>query len=231
MEKSCFKVFFSKNKECRWLNSMGEKGYLLTKIKDNKYYFTHSKKHTYSYSIEHLDSAIQSEEAEKYFASLEEKGIVPIIYGGCWVYFSAINKTIQQTCEIHKKNSSVYFWRALYLLFFSCVGAVLCGYHAFAADFIVNVGHMGKGRIPLFDIKGDSLLDTLKDVLNHLFDFLSDTYIKLFTMMFGENDAALALSVLIPATIVITVFFALNIYEYFVCRKLAKSHKEATNAK
>ena len=226
MEKTCFKIFFSKYKEVEWLNSMGKQGYLLKKIRDNKYYFDRSNKYTYNYSIEHLDVAVHSNEADEHFTSLKKRGINPIISSNTWIYFCAVNNNIPLTRDICKKNSVVYFWRSLYLLFFSVIGTILCGYHTFATKYITDVGHNGNGRIPLFEKNG-----TVYNSLNRLFDLISDTYIKLFVNIFGENDAALTLSVVIPITIILTVFFSLNLHEYFVWRTLSNNTKEVTNAK
>ena len=221
MENSCFKIFISKNKECLWLNDMGKRGYKLIKIADSKYYFVHSNNNKYFYSIQHLGFATKSEQAEQYFSELEKNGVFPFLTGGDWTYFYSM-KPIEDTPEVYKKSSNVYFWRSLYLFFFSVVCAIVCGYQAFVGNFIKAAGHSGNGLIRSFEIKGVSLLDTLKIWLNGIIEFLNNTYIKLFVNIFGESDASIALAVLIPILIILTVCFAINFNEYLVTKKRFK---------
>ena len=69
MYKSIFKVFFSKDKEVKWLNKLGQEGYLLNSVSDSKYYFVINEEEKYYYSIENLDCSPRSEKAVQYFKS------------------------------------------------------------------------------------------------------------------------------------------------------------------
>ena len=230
MEKTYYRVFLSKNEEREWLNKNGEEGYLLTKISDSKYFFTHNKGKKYTYSIEYLNMPSESQAAEEYFDSRKNLGVVPIVSGGNWVYFACDKGAIRQTSAMYKKNSIFYFWRSLYLFFFAVFGSILCGYHVFATDYIGRAGHEGDGKIDLLEIEGSGFSDTLKEIWNNLLELLNATYVKLFTNIFGENDAALVLAVLIPIVIVFGVLFALNLSEYIDCRIL-ENHARRIEAK
>lgn len=218
MEKSYFKVFFSKYKECDWLNRMGEKGYFLTKISDSRYYFKCSDEHKYKYSIEYLNVSAKSDEAISYYDSRRNYGVFPFISSDNWVYFYVEDGNIEDSLSIHQKNAVFYFWRSLYLFFFTLVSAVLCGYHYFAGDFIKRAGHSGNGSFGLLEVKGTSFLDTLKSLWNNVLEFINNTYLKLFALIFGENDSSIVLAFLIPVVIVLTVLFALNLNEFVTCK-------------
>lgn len=230
MTKSFFKVFFSKSKEQDWLNELGKDGYLLKKISDSKYYFDISDSDKYTYSIEYLDCSPKSEMADEYYKSREEKNIVPIITSGNWVYFCGTNSIIEDCSEIYNKNSSFYFWRCFYLLFFSVFGAVLSGYQAFAAKFIPAVGHTGNGRFGLLELEENAadfvaFLNVLKKWWNGILELLNNTYLKLLTNIFGENDTVFVQAIVIPLVIVLSILFALNFEQYILYRKKAKNSK------
>ncbi len=229
MVTSVFKVFFSKEKEQNWLNSMGEKGFLLTSINDSKYSFTKSDEedHTYCYSIEYLCCSPKSEDATDYYKSREQEGIVPLVSSGNWVYFAKTDGNIAPNADVYKKNSVYYFWRTLYLLFFAICGAVVCGYQAFAIDYLKQIGYHGSGQITkvfeLSDKKGftEAALNLFRNIGNIFFKMLN-RYFKVWTDIFGESDAIAVISIVAPITIILLIIGALNLERYISYRKQAK---------
>ena len=228
MQKSFFKVFFSKIKENEWLNTLGKSGFLLEKISDSKYYFSQNEGTVYNYSVELLDCPIKSEEAEKYFDKRRDENIRPIITSGRWVYFVAENKDIEITAEIYRKNSIKYFWRTLYLLFFAIVGAVVCGYQVFAIDYLERAGYTGNGLIDKLSVGSsgtsfDNVLDAILTPVNYVIDFLNENIMIWLGETFGQSDAVVILVFLIPIVTALFVVSAFNLDEYINYRILIKN--------
>ncbi len=209
MQETFFKVFFSKTKEKKWLDDMGENGYLLTKIKDSKYYFEHSEEHTYSYSIENLGVPPESEKGIEYISSYKEKNVDFIFKKGTWSYFVSADSEIEIDPSVYKRNNEVYFWRMVYLAFFAIAFAVVFGYQLFATDFLVNIGHKSDGGVAY--IPEESYLDIIQ---NAVFKVLNRTYFVPFRVIFGLNDASVVISLVLPAVIILGLLFAFNLDEY-----------------
>lgn len=226
MEKSIFKIFFSKKKEMAWLNSLGKQGYLLTSINDSRYSFEISEEHKYSYSIEYMDCSPLSDTATEYYKSREKNSVTPLVSSGNWVYFAATDKEIIMTSEINKKNSKFYFWRSLYYLFFSLCGSILIGYQIFCINYLERIGHEGNGQIrEMLNTSKNSgvlsgLLNVLKSIVNHLFELINK-YFKLWTNIFGESDAVAVISIVAPIVLFLIFKVAFNIDQYIYFRTKA----------
>lgn len=216
--KRCFKLFFSKHEECQWLNKMGVKGYRLEKISRSYYYFEHEKNTIFSYSIEYLDCPQKSEQAIEHFEIRKNKGENHLFRKGKWDYFRSNGKKINLTAEGKNKISNLYFWRTLYLFFFSLVSTLLCGYQMFALTYLEIFEHRGDGKFDMLVPKGKPFFDKLKLFWNEILDFFNNTYFKIFTKIFGENPVALVMAFLLPITIVLITLFAMNLDEYIFWR-------------
>lgn len=217
MDKSVFKIFFSKDKETKWLNQMGQEGYILDSVSDSKYKFV-KQDDVIHYSIEYLDCSPHSDEAVSYFKSREDIGVTPILASGNWVYFISKETEIECTKEICKKNSKPYFWRSLYLLFFAICGSVLCGYHMFAAGFLENIGEAGNGQLEMLSTDGNfALYNAIKSGFNYILKAIN-AYFRIWTDIFGKNDAVAVVSALIPIILILLVIAAFNIDSY-ICFK------------
>lgn len=229
MEKSMYKFFFSRIKEVEWLNTMGSKGYLLTEINDSKYFFEKNEENEdkYYYSIEYLEGSPQSDSSVEYYKSREGLGVKPLISAGNWVYFVRQNEPINVSDDTYKGNSLVYLRRTIYLLFFALCGAILTGYHIYAAKFIEGIGLAGDGRITKKLARVDSgdffdkVLNGLKNIVNFIFKMINN-YFDFWTDIFGKNEAVAVLSVVIPVTLILIVIAAFNIDEYLKQRCLFK---------
>jgi len=223
LEKSIFKIFFSKKKEQAWLNSLGTQGYLLTAINDSKYTFEISEEHKYSYSIEYMDCSPLSDTATEYYKSRENDSVTPLVSSGNWVYFAATDKDIEMTAEINKKNSKFYFWRSWYYFFFSLCGSILIGYQIFSINYLERIGHEGNGQIrEMLDTSKTSgmlngLLNVLKSIVNYLFELIN-MYFKLWTNIFGESDAVAVISIVAPIVLFLIFKAAFNIDQYIYFR-------------
>lgn len=214
MEHKYFRVFFSKIKEVSWLNKLGKEGYLLTKIADSRYFFTRNEGKIYSYSIEFLDASPKSDTAAEYFESKMEQQIYPVIAGKNWVYFVSEINAIEISADTYKKNSKFYFWRCCYLMFISVLGAIVCGYQAFASAFILNAKHTGTGNIAITKVKGNSFWDAICKAWNSILEFINNTYLHMLRVIFGESDAVFIIAVCLPVVIITAVLFAFNLNEY-----------------
>ncbi len=236
MEKKIFKIFFSKEKELKWLNSMGNNGYLLNSINDSNYTFTVSEDTKYFYSIEYLSCSPQSNEAVDYFNKRKPEGIMPLVSSGNWVYFAKPNYDFSSDPEIYRKNSVFYFWKMLYLAFFAVCGAVLCGYQAFAVGYLKRLGYTGNGQIREMleitdkDTAFEGLFNVLKGIVN-FFLSLVNIYISFWTKIFGESDAVAVISIAIPILLIVLYFLSFNIDCYIENKKKYKMLKQRIDAK
>lgn len=231
MQKSFFKVFFSKIKENEWLNTLGKEGYLLEKISDSKYYFTQKENTVFSYSIEHLDCPLKSEDGEKYLDQRRSENVLPIITSGRWVYFVTENADIEISNEIYRKNSVLYFWRALYLLFFAIVGVVVCGYQVFAIDYLARLGYASDGLIDKLSVGSsgtsfDNALDAILTPVNYVIDFINENLMIWLGDTFGRSDAVIILAILVPIVVALFVIGAFNLDEYISYRLLIKKNAD-----
>lgn len=235
MEVSIFKVFFTKRKECAWLNELGKSGHLLLKIKDSKYIFEKNDS-TYSYSIENLGFSSQSKDAEAYYALRVHDGIRPIIYDKNWVYFVSENKAIECSEKAILKNASFHFWKMFYCFFFAFCGCVFSGYQVFSIELLKRIGQIGDGRITTLLLMNRSnsiftaLLNALKRIINHLIKAING-YFSIWTEIFGEYEPIAVLSILIPITLLLLIFGAFHFDEYIHYRSYAKSTKEVKSKK
>ncbi len=218
MQTSFFKIFFSKTKEKNWLDKLGKQGYLLTEIKDSKYYFEHSEEHTYTYSIENLGASSESEIGMEYISSYKEKNVDFVLEKGTWSYFVSIDNEFIIEPSVYKKNNEVYIWRMLYLGFFAIASAVVFGYQLFATDFLVNIGHKSDGGLAY--VPEESRLDAFQ---NACFKVLNQTYFIPFRLIFGLNDASVVISLVLPAMIILGVLFVFNLDEYLNNRSFYKN--------
>ncbi|MBO4452481.1 MAG: DUF2812 domain-containing protein [Clostridia bacterium] len=145
MEKTVFKLFYSKYNEEKWLCSLGEQGYLLTKIRDSKYYFETEEDKRYYYSTLNLDVSCKSEQADEFFKQLEPLGIRPAVTSGQWAYLVSEDKDALDSLSInaskYKNNPRPYIIRALYFLFFALVFCLVTGYQIHAVHYLGSVGY------------------------------------------------------------------------------------------
>ncbi len=227
MDKSVFKVFFSKDKENKWLNELGKEGYLLESVNDSKYSFTKHDDKIFYYSIENLDCSPRSNSANEYYKSREDLGVIPILASGNWVYFVSDKSEIECTEEICKKNSRVYFWRTLYLLFFAICGSVLCGYHMFMTGYLQTIEQAGNGQIEMLSTDGNiAILNLIKSGFNYILKALN-AYFRIWTDIFGKNDAVAVVAAVIPVVIILLVIASFNIDSYITFNKKRKAIKSA----
>ena len=228
MKTSCFRVFFSKLSEQKWLDSLGVKGYLLESANDSRYKFTVSEEHVYSYSIEHIGVAPESDTAKEYYEKLSESGIKPVLSSGQWVYFVKEDGQTEHTAEKYRKNAKPYLARGLYYLGFALTFAIVCGYQFYAINLLQSAGSASAGdvidKVGLLESAGffDKIINVLIAVLN-FFIKIANGYFKLWQGWLGTGGASAVLSVLLPVTAVLTVMFGMNIAEFTAYRKEAKS--------
>ena len=223
MDKSVFKIFFSKEKENKWLNEMGKLGFLLNSVNDSNYKFTFCEDKVFHYSLENLDCSPRSEEAVEYFKSRESLGVTPILASGNWVYFVSNKSEIECTEEICKKNAAVYFWRTLYLLFFAICGAILCGYHIFMAGYLHTIEQAGNGQIAMLSTDGKiALLNVIKTGFNYVLKAIN-AYFRIWTDIFGENDAVAVVAAIIPIVIILLIIATFNLDSYIGFYKQRKA--------
>jgi hypothetical protein len=230
---SFFRVFFSRRKECEWLNKLGQSGHKLLRIKDSKYYFEKNDS-TYSYFIEHLAFSSQSDLASEYYTSCIGRGIQPVIYDKNWVYFVSESEGLEMGSSAYMNNASFHFWKMFYYFFFSLCGCVFSGYQVFAIEFLKRIGQAGDGRITTFLSLGRSnsilvaLLNVLKRIGNYLIKAING-YFSIWTNIFGEYEPIAVLSVIVPLTLILLTMVAFHLNEYISYRLDIKKISDINN--
>ena len=220
-KESIFKIFFSKIKEQKWLNDMGAKGYRLASLNDSKYTFELSDSNTYTYSIENLGISPKSEDGKQLISQKTLNGVEVVHVHKNWVYFCTTDSDIIADDDVYKKNRSIYFWRSVYLFFFSMFGAIVCGYQAFASKFLVNIQHTSDGMLEMLE-KGTGFKQYLNIGINRIFNLLNGTYLKFFREIFGNSDASVIIAFILPIVFILLVCFTFNFDEYLGYLQLSK---------
>ena len=224
MSEKIFKPFFSKVKERKWLDSMGENGYLLQDINDSSYTFEINPGKRYYYCIENLSVSPYSDTADEYFASRISEGIKPVYSKGNWVYSVRENEPVEIPEKVRKSIAGIYGTRCIYLYFFALVLAFVCGFQFYAVNYLDAVGYVSK-NIKLIEIlpnENGAFFVGFKNFfkgIGNIFINLANGYFKLWTDVFGNSDAIKVVSVLLPVLVVLLIIAAFNLDEYLKYRK------------
>ena len=228
MEKSVFKVFFSKHKERLWLDSCGANGWRLKKMRDSKYVFDVIDGHKYTYSIDNLGVSCKSEQAEEYFRELSIQGIEPVVTKGQWAYLVRADGKITHKRTQYNENSKPFLTKAIYLFAFSLVMCIICGYQFYAIDLLKSVGYDSSADVIKSLTTEDGnffvlMLNALKGILNFFISVLNG-YFGLWMDIIGSQSHAVAvISISMPAAIILAVIGSLNLDEFVRFREAAKS--------
>ena len=200
-EKRVTKSFLSSVKECKWLNELGQKGYRLVSKRDGKYVFEEDKLHTWHYSVEWLDCAPDSEKGQAYIRSREACGAELAATFSLWAYF--ISPDPIPVCDEGRKRTAVHYRNiALLLYLFDAIAAALIGYHFMIRSFLEKQGVLLKA--PDLKKSGNVVIDLARRLVYGA-KRLIYLYGKLWSRLFGESKASLALGCLIPLVIVLSV--------------------------
>ena len=207
--KTIKKRFFSSCKECDWLNKLGEQGYLLIGRTENTYTFELTQK-TLFYSVEWLDCAPECEEAVNYFNAYKENGVELTATYSLWAYFVTSNP-ITPSDDARRRTAVGYRNTALWLCAADLITAVLVAYQ------FSSIPHLEANSVffkaPTLESASNSFLQLLYR-LWYGAEKLLYFYTKLCANLFGKTKASLALGILIPLAIVLSVLCALWIGEW-----------------
>ena len=225
MDKSFFKLFKSHIKEYKWLNDLGAKGYLLKSINDGKYNFEISEEHTYSYSVEYLDFAVESDKAIEYYAEQKTKGIDAAVYSGNWVYFVKTDGEIEKVPGVYKNNAVPYGRKAFFELFFAFVGCIVTGYQIHMISFLNSVGQGGSSQVISFLTKDKGILGVLIQFVNILVK-IGNGYFNIWFKLFGSYKPVAVIAVIAPITLVLLILGGCNVDNYAFFRHKYKKLKE-----
>lgn len=195
------KSFFSSVKECEWLNGLGQKGYKLIGKKDGKYQFEVDELQTWYYSVEWLDCSPKSEKGQAYIDSRREDGVELAATFSLWAYFIS-SEPISVSDESRKRNAAHYRNFALILYVFDAVAAALIGYQFTVRSFLETQ----KILMTAPELtKSTNFFINIYHRLIYGAKRLIYLYGKLCGRLFGESKAALALGILIPLVIGLSV--------------------------
>lgn len=219
MEKTFYRIFPSKTSECKWLNKLGNMGYLLKTKSKGKYVVELEKDKRYYYSIEYIDMAPESSDAKAYIESREANGEYIVALKRHWAYFRKVGSEIELTADAYKMNCAVYFWRMLYLYYFAVCSTVVCGYQAFAIGFLERVSLETSGQIREFLVVApnpnffQAIINLFRRLINSFLELLN-VYFALCAKLFGESDAVSVIAILAPLAVLLYVLGAINLDKY-----------------
>lgn len=203
------KRFFSSVKENIWLNGLGQKGYLLLEKNENSYTFELTEKTLY-YSVEWLDCAHDSEEILPYIAAYAAEHVQIAATYSLWAYFIS-EQPIEKPDEAYRRNSVHYRNTALILYALDAVVAALIGYQFAIRSFLET--NKVFFEAPELE-KSNNIVLNLAYRLLYGAERLVYFYSEFCSDLFGETKAALALGILIPLAIVLSVTGALWVSEW-----------------
>jgi len=207
--KTIKKRFFSSAKECKWLNVLGEQGYLLISRTENVYTFELTSRKIF-YSVEWLDCAPSCEEATAYIESYRLKGVSLATTYSLWAYFTSDQPIIPDDAAC-KRTAVRYRNTALWLCGANLITSVLIGYHFSIIPFLESNSVVFKA--PVLETSGNIILK-LAYRLWYGAEKIFYYYNQACSNLFGQTKASLTLGILIPLACVLSVLCALWIREW-----------------
>lgn len=203
------KRFFSSIKECAWLNSLGQKGYSLVARTENSYTFA-MKQHAVYYSVEWLDCSPECEESLAYIDSKNKDGIELAATYSLWAYFVS-QQPISLARDAQTKIANRYRNAAIWLCVANLISAILTGYQLSIRPFLEANSVVPKA--PVLETSENIILQ-LAYRLWYGAEKILYYYTRICSNIFGDTKAALALGILVPLCIVLSVLCALWIGEW-----------------
>ena len=223
MEVSMRKRFFSKHKMRLWLDTLGQKGYLLTDKRKSRYTFTVDEEHIYYYSVNYLDHPVDSDEGNAYCSDISGQGIIPVYGNGRWLVKASEDNPFEGNSEEYRKNSIPYLVRSVYIYFFTLVLCGICGYQFHEIAVLASEGATASPNlITAISDSSNAVLNFFIAIVNFFIGLLN-SYFGLWYDIFGYRGAVAVISVLIPVIIILAVIGGINFAEYLVYRREYKS--------
>ena len=207
--KTIKKRFFSSRKECDWLNKLGGQGYLLIARTENSYTFEQTQK-TLFYSVEWLDCSPECEDAANYIQAYKEIGVGLAATYSLWAYFVS-SAPIEPSADACRRTAVRYRNTALWLCAADLITAVLVAYQFSVIPYLQANKVLFKA--PTLESASNGFLQLLYRLWYGAEKILY-YYTKLCSNLFGNTKATLALGILIPLAIVLSVLSALWIGEW-----------------
>lgn len=195
------KHFFSCLQENKWLNQLGQKGYLLNGWKDGRFSFTVEEGKTYYYRVEWLDCSPEYEEILPELRKLEKKGVHLCASRSLWAYFVS-EEPIRVRKEAVKRNVRHYRNPGIFFAVLTAVCGVLTYYHIDQLPFAKEQGLLL--TVPSFTGDSNAILNLLKKMVYGLW-LVVYNYMKLFEPLFGNTIGAGVLAFLIPIMLVFLI--------------------------
>lgn len=116
-----FRLYFNKDKACRWLNEMTEKGYRLVRFAGGFATFEPCTPGTYSYQIDFATQPFHVSEDYRQF--MQDMGLQVVCVWGPWVFLEAEGKT--DPTALYTDSASFAAQRGKMLRFFAVMSAIM----------------------------------------------------------------------------------------------------------
>ncbi|MCH5184087.1 MAG: DUF2812 domain-containing protein [Oscillospiraceae bacterium] len=196
-EMQVSKSFFSSVKECEWLNELGQEGYRLVGRREGKYRFEVEEGRTWYYSLEWLDCSPKSEKGQAYIRSREQGSVELAATFSLWAYFVSPDP-IPASDEGRRRTAVHYRNIALLIYLFDIIAAALTGYHYVVRPFLAKQKVLLEA--PVLKKSGNFLIDLARRL-----EYGAKELLYRYGRLFGETKAALALGILIPLVIGLSI--------------------------
>lgn len=224
-QKKIRKRFFSSEKECAWLNRLGEDGYRLLYRQENSYTFELTEDRLY-YSVEWLDCSPESEEGLALIQARAEEGATLETTYSLWAYFSS--PAPLPLSDAAKKRNAVRYRNTAFIFFaLDLITSVLIAYQFAIRGFLEKQSVFMEA--PEYEA-GSFFLAKLAQRILYGGEVLLYRYSKLFSGLFGETKATVALSILLPLAVIFAVMGAIWLNEWLRNRSLQSSQEEYKDA-
>jgi|GEM_PF-2697457 len=224
-QKKIRKRFFSSAKECAWLNQLGKEGYRLLYRQENSYIFELTEERLY-YSVEWLDCSPESEEGNALIQERLDAGATLETTYSLWAYFSSA-EPIPLSETARKRNAIRYRNTAFIFFALDFITSVLIAYQFAIRGFLEKQAVFMEA--PEYEA-GSFFLARLAQRILYGGEVLLYRYSKLFSGLFGETKATVALSVLLPLAVTFAVLGAVWLNEWLRNRSLELSQEESEDA-
>lgn len=212
------RFFLSSEKEMKWLNGLGSRGYHLESRKEHQYRFTLREGSTWYYLMEWMDRSAESDPMRPYLEQREAEGAEVAAVWSCWVYFAS-EKPLARSREMLRRTAKHYLYPALWFVLFAAIAAALLVYHIGARDLLRSNGVL---LTTPKRVSADNPIVRFCRRLIYGGEVLIYYYGQFWARFFGNTKATLVIGVLIPLIAVLLVLAAFRLTEWLRIRAVLK---------
>lgn len=208
-QKKIRKRFFSSRKECAWLNERGAEGLLLL-FRDESSYIFEQTADRWFYSVEWLDCSPESDRGEELIEARVSAGCTLAATYSLWAYFVS-KEAIVPPVDARKRTACRYRNTAILLYAADAIAAILTAYHLAIRTFLETQKIFLEA--PVMEPASNFIVNLARRLI-YGGELILYRYSKFCANIFGDTKATVALSILVPLTIILAVLGAFWTHEW-----------------